>query len=478
MMYKKKLFGICCIFLLITIAILPNIYGIKIKKQSSPDIIKNSKEERKIYLGIKFSKLEYDTLEIDKEKTYAIYNAEYSVKNFGDFVYTAPCFILSRVNDPTARIVYSWYPNRFDLLMLHGMEKTFSHKVKILSNEVKYYDNHDKDDLEDDERFFAGDNIILTMAGLERVSGPYPHNPDSNIRYAKYWNDRPDYTPTLAHLLVSTPWRYEKKYIDTKCDKFYYPYVVINEKLPTVLTNQRLGWINEFNLHLKEICNDIDLVFSNESEEFVIHAGYTLKDLNQWIFNVCDWFKKLINETCDFPSLLDIFNHSERVFNSSVLLLKNVSIRHFGMVTPEVLELINDTREMVKWIDEKPWEKQITVKGSIKNVRRGETISISCRGKTVTLKDEDDGRRDRVVDYEFMVSSEPINNEDSYFTPHNCRIKVRGDRHLKDLSSVDVLSYCFSNGTFVKNFDIRDWGLIKKPHGSNVESNNILSFFK
>lgn len=473
----KKMFCIVCIGLLITITTIPNAYSITLKEHSNLDI-KNETKERERYLGIKFSKLEYDTFEIDGEKIYAVYDAEYSVKNFGDFIYTAPCFILSRVNDPSAVIFYWWYPqHRFDLLLLHGMEKTFSHKIKILSNEIKYYDSHDKDDFEVDERFFAGNNIILTLAGLERSSGPYLDDPNSNINFAKYWNDKPDYTPTLAHLLVSTPWRYQLWNVTTDGNCVEYPFVVKNDDLPETLT-QRLGWVWEITIYLSRLTKDIHFILNNESKCFVEDVNNSLYPITKWVIDVCDWFDSLVEDTQNTSVIENLFRGYEDLANVSVSGAINISMLYFGKVIPEVLQLVNDTNDLDNWIKNKSWKQPITVKGVIKNIRRGETISISCRGKTFTFRDEDDGCRDRKVHYEFTVSSEPVNDEENYFEPYNCTLAIEGDRHIKNIVTNGIISYCFSNGTIVKNFGRRDWKSIKHSRERNIKSNNIFYFYK
>lgn len=448
----KKMFCIVCVGLLFFSMILPLTRSIEINIKEN--------EKSKIELVLNLEKIEYNRCVKEKNGVYAIYDLTYTMENIGDQIVMPLPPPIHVVNpDPPCQIFYSWFeeppgPRKF-FLMYPGWKRTFNHEIKILSNEREYYNNPDKLDFYFDERFFARTAVMLGAYLFESGYGWC-----SNVIVPKYWNNNPCYEPTLAHLLVSTPWDYQLRNVTIDGSCIEYPFVVKNDDLPETLT-QRLGWVWKITDYLSRLTKDVHFILNNESKCFVEDVNISLYPMNKWIIDVCDWFDSLVEDSHNISVIEKLFREYGDIANVSVSGATNISMLYFGKVIPEVLQLVNDTDDLYNWIKNKNWEQPITIRGVIKNVRWGETIKISCRGKTVTLKDEDDGCRDRKIHYEFTVSSEPVNDEENYFEPYNCTLAIKGDRHIRNIVTEGIISYCFSNGTYIKNFSMRTLELSK-----------------
>jgi len=442
----------------------------------SIEITSRENERGEVELTLTLEKIEYNRYVKEKDGVYAVYNLMYTIENSGEQFFIAfepPIHVVNY--DYPYQVFYRWYekppgPRRF-FLMYPGWKRAFNHEIKILSNEEEYYSTHGHD-FWFDERFFARSKIML---------GAYPKAFDSGYKWCsnsivvKYWNNNSCYEPTLAHLLVSTPWSYRLRNVtaDGKCIE--YPFVVKNDDLPEILT-QRLGWVEDITAYLSRLTEDIHFILNNENKCFVDDVNNSLYPMTQWVIKVCNWFNSLVKDSQNISLIEKLFNEYENIADVSVSGTTNISMLYFGKIIPEIQELSNDTDELNKWIKNKSWEQPITVKGVIKNVRRGENISISCRGKTVVLRDEDDGCRDHTIHYEFTVSSESVNKEGSYFEPHNCTLIIKGDRHIKNIVTNDIISYCFSNGIYIKNFSMTKWKSKDMQKISTVNENSLLQF--
>ena len=450
-MYEnKKIMCILLILLLILGSTVPNVNSIKIIKSRNSGVNEEDTNSKNYYLAINFSKLEYVGFEEEDDFGYAIYNVEYTVKNIGDrWVSTRPVLKLESA-DNESYLFCSWGSPFSFLFMYAGREKTYSHDIKIKSDKKDKYNG----DFVRDERFFADQDIILDSEG---EIGAHPDDSKSNIECAKYYSNDENYVPTLAHLLINTPWKYEEIEVNTLSGVVKFPKIIINDELPEILTNQRLGWINEFKVDLGEITDKINLILNNENESFVNQSANSLRKAIVWVYNVSNCFKNFINETCNYTRLLELFNNFEDTVNDSIAPLTNLSEQILGDVIKNVSDLNNSAQKLIGLIKEKVWEKPIKVKGTIKNLRRGETVKIRCRGQLATYKDEDDGNKDHEINYEFTVPSDFIYGGNNYFEPHECKITIEGNRHCKKVESIEILSYCYSNGTIVKNIGIFDW---------------------
>lgn len=181
----------------------------------------------KSQLAVRLDRLEYNRFEIIGGKGYSIYTVDYTIKNFGRFYFGWPLIAIYDCSNAIYEFD-SWYePHPF--LIFRGGEKSFSHEAKIRA---------DKNVNIDEERVFAGHNIILDIVGY---TNPFPDDPKSFINFAKYWNACSEYEPTLTHLLVSTPWKYDKKLIEINGKEKYYFKSNGTENLPDIIKDQRLG---------------------------------------------------------------------------------------------------------------------------------------------------------------------------------------------------------------------------------------------
>lgn len=150
------------------------------------------------------------------------------------------------------------------------------------------------------------------------------------------------------------------------------------------------------------------------------------------------------------------------ILNNNVTCLENTSITYYSMVIPSVNNLITKIEEMINWVSSESWKKTITIQGKIGGVTRNEKVELSCRNIKHSYRDEDDGKIDNTIYFNFTVPSAPLDSEKSYFEPHNCQIVVNGSEHKKNLQSIEFLSYCFSDGIVYKNFDFDDDKKIQK----------------
>ena len=413
-------------------------------------------------LSVRLDRLEYSRFEIIEGKGYSIYSVEYTIKNFGSFYFGWPLIAIYDCNN-TIYEFDSWYePHPF--LIFRGGIRSFSHEIKIRA---------DKNVNIDEERVFAGHNIILDIVGY---TNPFPNDPKSYVNFAKYWNTRSDYEPTLTHLLVSTPWEYDKRLIEINGKEKYYFKSNGTKNLPDIIKNQRLGWIGELNLYLTGIEEIIEIILSDDNEDFAEESWNHMKPLIEWCENVHKWFNQLLKDNYNSSYLLITLNKLPGILNDNITRLENTSITYYSKVITSVNNLITKVEEMINWISTEPWKKIITIQGKIKGLTGDERVEISCRNIKHLYRDEDDGKIDNVVYFNFTVPSTPLYSEKNYFEAHNCQITINGSKHKKNLQSIEFLSYCFSDGIIHKNFDLDNDKKIQKQTSVDFKISKIKNF--
>jgi len=441
-MFPQKKVVLIIIFLLINSVFLPVVTSSNITDAQVN--LKKQKNERRCLpgpdLAIRLDNLEFKRFETIEGKGYSIYDVEYTVKNFGSVYFGSPLITLIDPQKPY-KIINWWYESH-KLLIFKGKLKSFSHEIKIRS---------DKDINYDEERDFAGRNIILD---LFRTAKPFPDDPKSNVNFAKYWNDEKDYEPTLAHLLVSTPWRYNEKIVEIEgIDK---QYIKSNntKNLPNIINIERMGWIKNLSIYINNIEKFTEEILSNKNESFANESWNHLKPLIEWCKNVHAWFKFLIEDEYEISNILTLMNNLNNILINNITYLKDISNSYYSTLIPPVNNLSNAVKETVNWTFYEPWKKPIVIKGQIDGIEKNELINVTCRKKTYTFRDQDDGKIDNKTKYNFTVFSKPMDFENKYFEPHNCQILINGSKHEKNLQSTELMSYCFSGGSVNKSFDL------------------------
>ncbi|RLF51272.1 MAG: hypothetical protein DRN24_05230 [Thermoplasmata archaeon] len=411
-------------------------------------------------LDVSFDQLEYLKYKKINGEDYSIYKLKYTITNIGKrWCIGWPCTYVRR-ND-SLKIVDIW--NERFIVLLPGRTRSFSHEIKVKSS---------PDPDVDKERYFANHNIVLQTSTPEKppeggLEPPYINGDD---RLAKYWNDNLDYQPTEPHLIVSTPWKYN--IVNTS--EIFYLEIPDVENLPDVIKNQRLGWIADLVYYLRNIAETVKtIIIETDDEKFILEAWNHLEHIQNWIIDVCEWFKLLVRgkySEYDPLDLISLFYKFQNITDEHVSALINLSIEFFGEVTPSIQAIVNISEAYSKWQQTEPWTKPILIKGQVEGVKNDEVINVSCRSETYTCKDEDDGKIDNISHFEFYVTSDPTQIEASYIVPHNCTITIKGDKHDKTLCTVSLLSYCFSDGIVYANFSKEDWKESKNIYRGTTES--------
>ena len=221
------------------------------KKEVS--IINNEKSDNSD-LRVFINKLEFDRYVEENNERYAIYKAEYSIKNIGTELYEGkPMTRLFAFEFCKVITFESWVEN--------WLELDVNDSINLLK-EIKIFSSEDPD--EDIERCFADWKIIMTSSNFE-VNPPYP---DCSIIRAKYWNGKNDYNPSLTHLMASTPWRYETNVDGVNLSGSYYLDLKDFDNLPNVI-KERLGYVKDLSGHLSNINENIKDILQTFEEDFL-----------------------------------------------------------------------------------------------------------------------------------------------------------------------------------------------------------------
>ena len=458
-MKKRKWMSFAVVLLMTSVVMIPATIGLHLKeieiKNNEGQYENNEEKSSTQYkLVVNLEKIEYDRFEVVDGENYAIYDVEYTIENIGDRFYRGNP--LRELCDPEIpwHVFADWYEvhsmlllkgaRKFHMLFPNTNKKSFYNEIKIKTDEIPDIC---------DERFFAGNLIKLEVFNAES----YPDNPDSNIRLVKYWNDNSDYEPTLAHLLVSTPFKLETNFVNIDNENLWYVKLIKNFGLPNVIENERLGWVNDVIFYLSKMMDDVEVIFTECNDSILLTSWNHLKPLEMWMISLGDWFVELLSDTCKSDGLNGIFESFKSIVDFNLSALESVSCCE---------DLIMDAKDFYKWIEIEPWENSIRVKGKVEGLEKDEILDISCDDKTFTFRDEDDGIVDNTIFYEFYLPNNQLIINGSYFNPINCNLTYKGSKHEKIIESQKMLSYCFSDGIFVKNIDDIDWKECEKEKSS------------
>jgi len=457
----KKIFSIGIILILISLTLIPATNCMKIKNVKKTENKKEDSCFRNFDLVVDFNKLEFDRCEKIGGENYAMYNAEYKIKNIGDGLYIGKPPIYVENNEDDAKVVDWWYERI--CIILPGRGKTYSREIKVKS--IENVEN-------DEERYFADHEAkMITLNG----GGSYKSNPNSNIKFGKYWNGKSDYEPTLSHLLVSTPWKCEKNYQKISNQTIYYLKFNDLKRLPNIIKNERLGWVKELNTYLLNFTNNIEMISKECDEGFVLEIWDKLNTTQKWLTEVCNWFTGLLNGSSKSEQILTIFDNFNEIISKDIDPLTCISNDYYGFVINEVTNLIKSAYRLQSWISLKSWENPIKIKGKIEGVETDERITITCRDERHIYEDKDDGSIDNSVEFEFIVPSTPLYNEGQIFEPHKCNLVINGNKHDNKIKVNNILFYCFSNGTVSKTFSENSWDSDKKAKNDFLKNHPLIS---
>lgn len=456
-MRLKKLFRTEIIVFLVLILIIPSIDGFK--------IIKDKKTRMNETLGyndiiVFFNKLEFKRYEQIDGKCYSIYLVDYAIKNIGDELYEGGPFTRLFGVD---RGIFGWWIENI-IILEPGEHINLSKEVKILSVSDPYDDTYRE---LDDERYFADHEIAIVSSHFEAPDT----FPKRTITRAKYWNDDADYEPTLAHLLVSTPWRYETKNDSINLSDAYFLEIKNLDELPVAI-KKRLGYIKDLYNYLVYINEEIKLILQKYNESFLSEAWTYIEPILLSIEDICNWYKEVVNRIQHKSDIITLLERFSNITKDNVILLANLSQIYYDDIIPEIENMQVISNSLFDFVyNKKTWKKKIRVFGDINGVKLFEKIKVKCREYNGVYRDFYDKKIDRKVNFNFFTK--PLFAKERYYDIHNCTLTVEGNRHKmplfiktrekcffrknKVVSSESVFSYCFSNGEININFIKKDW---------------------
>jgi len=348
-----------------------------------------------------------------------------------------PYFVLKPIN--TERVVDRWDNGFFIIRPGNAIQVT-----RILNIPS------DPDENIDEERYALVKPLFLSY--YTRYNG----NRSENF-YAKFWNEDEDYEPAEPHLILNAQKKINKIYKEINLEELFYIEFPDESEIPFIL-KQRMGWVEGLTDKLNKLSEGIKEIFYETEDCFVLKSWpYLLQILNS-IINVSDWLKSLsygIWEDHAPSILIDRLTSFDSITNIIISNLTDLSELCYGCIIPSIQNLTNNLSEYSIWFNSNPWTEPITVKGSVSDVNESETVEISCRGIThyyINSKEQDDN----IINFEFNVPSESDESESDYVYPHNCVITIKGDKHENIIETMPLLSYCYSGGTFEKQFSIKE----------------------
>lgn len=438
----KKLIKLWLIFPISLLLLFQPVIGMELNE---PKKIKVSGVNNEGYhLETYFNSIKFERYEKINDEYYSIYKAEYEIKNTGDDHYYGQPVTMVQPADYLAPVFDSWEENYLDLDPSESI--SLSHEIKILNS---------LDPEKDKERHFADHRIALYATHWDE----WPPYPENRILRVKYYNNDSDYTPTLAHLLVSTPWRFTISNDSVNYSEASYLELKDIDELPDSIKS-RLGYVKDLSNYLSQINDEIKSIVQKYDELFISEIWRNIKPIILKITDICQYYKDKIDNKEPEESIEILLTNLATILNDNLSLMSNVSNLHYGLIVSEIENLITISSNFMGFMNKTPWKNSIDIKGKLEDIRVFELIKISCRNQDFLFTDKKDGDRDRAVNFDFFVESKPISNEDTYFDLHNCLLDVKGwclFRRNRIIRSNELFSFCYSNGSIYTTFKDQEW---------------------
>jgi len=360
-------------------------------------------------LSLSFHSCKYSGIEAGILNDYAIYTLEYTITNVGSKRYIGLCDVIILIDDPDILPYRRWFEG---LNLLPDESAPLSHEIKVITN---------PDPLIDEERGIAGHLVIMIIEMQELYDG----NLINNIRFktAEYWIEGEDYEPTEPQIDISEPGNITKQGLINP------PYVL--------RMRERLGWKYE--------------LAERRADLWALRLNITYARLKVLGVPLVLW-----NKTLEF---LKAIAGPDEIGWGELLILLLEAIDALGeiidiVLNDPILAALNEYdrvhKEFKIWWNQKHWNFDISIRGSIFNCKPYEKITVRCRGESATFTADQYGI---VETYEIKtIPCEYYNNEINWIR-HKCIITVIGDAHSDEtIQSRDIISYAHSDGVLAMDF--------------------------
>jgi hypothetical protein len=211
------------------------------------------------------------------------------------------------------------------------------------------------------------------------------------------------------------------------------------------LIKDRLGWLNDLiNKVYSLIVNGVELVVDIIQPGILALAVLVVAIINE-IISAPKTFAEALRELFqqEYENFVAFMSSLIDQIDTIAQNLKTLINQIIDLMTnPKLQEFLTELTEFITWLECKPWEDPILVKGNIiLNIFFPlADATITCRGQT--------GTTDGNGDFEFLVDPNPDEEsfpQNEYYGMHNCAITVEKDGIVYKETS-KVLSYCFSGG--------------------------------
>jgi hypothetical protein len=441
---EKKFFGIGAVVLLISIIFVPIVSSTNLNTNQIEENIKIINTSGEFCdLGIIINNFYLENIQLPKEgersnSAQVMYRMEYTIYALS-YSYNGEVPLCINILDGE-KCLYSdaWYLN-INLDVGESIQLKYDTDLLICSEIFE----------DDEERNVAAKTARLNIHPEISYDINYSNN-NFDFSPIKHWKDNSDYTPTAPEILVSAPHQYEKIFHPDIPD-LWYPELYNFESLPRILKSQRMGWIGQIGQHLLICVADIvDMFLLNV--DYLREIEGDLRIIATWIVELIAWFWNFIygQQYAGFLLLIrDFFRHVLDAIRDIADITKDWMIQQIKDTFAKLSKHANDFYE---WTLDDPWSKPIKITGTIKNMDSGETATLWCRDNSTKVKD---ANGDKIEDYKFNVTSEPMGNERHNYSIHNCQVFARGSIHGKHLDSWPILSYAFANGTLCWDFTLK-----------------------
>jgi len=479
-MKKNKIFGIGATILMILVAVIPAVNGIQIDRdKTNENKFENFNENYDLEVTINSGPdlISNEPRTIDGEK-YSIYHVEYTIANVGDTIYPGgepltEVKVQKDKDEPDSIIVIDDWHEDFNLPIAVGGVRKRSHDIKVRTSNNPNVDY---------ERYFADHEITLQCDSGGGDS--YWFNNFDIKRIFNFWRKDEGFIPTTGQVLGTTPFSYEEYTKEINGVEYTIPVSskiltaglslkdlidliksinvdLIREELedlidflwkevPSHFKNHRLGYVSNVTYYMSMISVEILFILLRFGE-FLAATWDDFKIIAEWIIDVCTFFSVLISTGTPSAALAaKMTDEPGKVINAFINIVSAAVL--WGGKILDGIDALNETiTEYLDWRAKKPWLNDIRLYGRVDQLIDGEEIAVSCKnGGQQTIKIPENGRTDD--DMAWFDFDSNIDPNDYPKRAHDCTLTVRGNKHNKDLSTIPLLSYCFSGGEVYHRF--------------------------
>jgi len=476
-MKKNKIFGIGATVLMILVTVIPAVNGMNLNIEKINDF-KNTNQKYDLEVTITSVNLISNEPRTIDGKKYSIYRVDYKIENVGKAIYPSgkpltEVLIQKDKDDPNSMVVIDDWHEDFKLPIAVGGGRERSKDIEVRSS-----NNADIDY----DRYFADHEITLhcDSGGGE---GYWPNNFDTR-RIFNFWRNEERFMPTTGQVLGTTPFRYEEYTKEINGVKYTVPVSskiltadfslddlidiiksinvdLIREKLeelinflwkevPTHFKNHRLGYVSNVTYYMSMVSVEVLFILLRFGE-FLAATWDDFKVIAQWIRDVATFFSVLISTGTPSAVLAaKMIDEPGKVINA-LTNITSAAVIWGGKILDGMDALTETLNKWMDWRATKPWLDKIRIYGRVDELVDGETIDVNCKnGGHQTIKIPKNGRHDDdIAWFDFNSNIDP---NDHPKRAHDCTITVTGNEHDKDISTISLLSYCFSGGEVYHRF--------------------------